>query len=92
MEEAILYLQEKEPSEIDGINLNVYKSNLSNALIRQGKFEQVIKLLGEVISTDNNSSTISERLLRSEGYVQIDSIEDPINDLSFVIEHGGRYR
>ncbi|MGH1336495.1 MAG: hypothetical protein ACRBFS_10235 [Aureispira sp.] len=92
IEKAALYLKTNRPPEMDSINLNVYKSNLSNVLIRQGKFELVAELLSEVIDTEANLSTISERLLRSEAYVQMGRVDDAIRDLNFVIEKGGRSR
>ena len=58
----------QEVRKYDPTNVSIfYKSNLSNVLIRQGKFEQAIRLLSEVINTETSSTrTISERLLRSE--------------------------
>lgn len=90
LKKAALYLKQFKISETDSTNINIYKSNLANILIRQGKFEEVVRLLSDVIRTEKN--TIPERLLRSEAYIQIDSIQKAMSDLNHVIDNGGRYR
>lgn len=89
---AYLYLEETKPSESDTYNLNAYKSNLANILIRQGKFEEVIELLSDVIASEKRLSVCNQRLLRSEALVQIGQIEEALVDLDYVIENGVRYK
>jgi len=89
---ALIYLEKYKPAETDSTNYNNYKNNLANILIRERKFKEGIKLLSEVINSDNKINTIPERLLRSEIFVQVGQIEDAMADLTFVTEYGGRYR